>query len=318
MKPPYDVTSRLLVLISSISENIGRVDATFLDKPSPKLRKQNKIKTIHATLSIEGNILSEDQVTAIMENKHIIGPEKDVKEVLNAISVYDDLNKWNPLLEKGFLAAHKQLMSGLIKTPGNYRKQGVGIVTGKSVKHLAPPPGNVHFLMKDLFQYLKSNEDPALIKACVFHYEMEFIHPFLDGNGRMGRLWQTLILMGQYPLFAFLPLETLISKDQKKYYRALSDSDKQGKSNVFIEYMLNVINDALAHLLSRNKITLSTSERINYFLESGATKFTRKDYMTTFKNISTATASRDLSKAVELGLVSRKGEKNKTTYLIKK
>lgn len=317
MKPPYDLTSPLLTLISSVSENIGRVDASFLDKPSPKLRKQNKIKTIHATLSIEGNTLAEDQVTAIIENKRILGPEKDVKEVLNAISVYNNLNKWNPLSEKSFLAAHKQLMTGLIKSPGVYRKQAVGVVKGKSIKHLAPPPGNVHFLMKDLFQYLKLHEDPALIKACVFHYEMEFIHPFMDGNGRMGRLWQTLILMKQYPLFAFLPLETLISKDQKKYYRALSDSDKQGKSNIFIEYMLNVINDALTHLLSRKEITLSTLERISYFLESSPLQFTRKDYMATFKNISTATASRDLNKALELGLVSRKGEKNKTTYKIK-
>jgi Fic family protein len=318
MNPPYDITSPLLRLISSVSEKIGKIDASFLDKPSPKLRKQNRIKTIHATLSIEGNILSEDQVTAIIENKRIIGPEKDVREVLNAISVYDNLNKWNPLSEKSLLAAHKQLMSGLIKSPGSYRKQGVGIVKGKTVKHLAPPPGNIHFLMKDLFHYLKSNEDPVLIKACVFHYEMEFIHPFLDGNGRIGRLWQTLILIKRYPLFAFLPLETLISKDQKKYYRALSDSDKQGKSNIFIEYMLNVINNALTYLLSGKEITMNASARVSYFLENGPKQFTRKDYMATFKNISSATASRDLNKALESGLVSRKGEKNKTTYSIKK
>jgi len=234
MKPPYEITPKILKLLTSISEKIGEVNATFLNKPSPQLRKQNKIRTIHSSLKIEGNTLTEEQITALIENKRIIGPQKDVKEVINAIKIYENLEKYNPLSEKSFLKAHQNLMNNLIEDAGKYRKQGVGIVKGSKVEHLAPPYENVPFLMKDLFEYLSDSEELELIKCCVFHYEMEFIHPFLDGNGRMGRLWQTLILMRKYPVFEFLPFETLISKAQEKYYNALSECDKVGKSTKFI------------------------------------------------------------------------------------
>ena len=217
MNPPYEITSSILKLITSISEKIGEVNANLLNKPSPKLRKQNRIKTIHSSLKIEGNTLTEEQITALLENKRVIGPKKDVVEVLNAIKIYENLENYSPFSEKSFLKAHLNLMEGLIEQPGKYRKQGVGIVKGSKVEHLAPPFDNVPYLMKDLFKYLKESDEIELIKSCVFHYEMEFIHPFLDGNGRMGRLWQTLILMEKYPLFEFLPFETLISNDQKKY-----------------------------------------------------------------------------------------------------
>jgi Fic family protein len=318
MKPPYDITPRILTLISSIGENIGRVDASFLDKPSPRLRKQNRIKTIHSTLTIEGNRLSENQVTAIIENKRVAGPEKDVLEVLNAMKVYDQLHIYIAESEKSFLSAHKKLMTGLIKNPGTYRNREVGIIKGAHVKHLAPPPGNINYLMKELFRFLKSSSHPLIIKACIFHYEVEFIHPFIDGNGRMGRLWQTLILAKKYPVFEYLPLETLISKDQKKYYAALSLSDKQGKSTIFIEYMLSIIDRSLQQLLDQKGKRMTDLDRIAYYLENGPLSFTRKDYMYKFKNISSATASRDLSKAVEMGIIKKKGEKNKTIYTRKK
>ena len=170
--------------------------------------------------------------------------------------------------------------------------------------------------MKDLFKYLKNKNELDLIKSCVFHYEMEFIHPFMDGNGRMGRLWQTLILKNEYSIFEFIPLETLISKSQKKYYKALSDSDKQGKSTAFIEYMLNIIDNSLEHTLKFRTKKLSQIERLNYFIEKNKNEFTRKSYMETFKDISSATASRDLNKGVELKLFSKIGEKNKTKYKI--
>lgn len=314
MKPPYSITSEILKLITSISEKIGEVNANFLNKPSPKLRKLNKIKTIHSSLKIEGNSLSEKQITALLDNKRVIGPKKDVVEVLNAIGIYENLEKYNSTSEKSFLKAHKSLMSNLIENAGKYRTQGVGIVKGSKVEHVAPPSENVPFLMKDLFEYLKNSEEIELIKSCVFHYEMEFIHPFIDGNGRMGRLWQTIILAQKHPIFEFLPFETLISKDQEKYYKSLAESDKLGESTKFIEYMLNVIDISIGELLNFNNRTLNEKDRLDYFVSLNKVEFTRKDYMDIFKDISSATASRDLKKGLELELFEKIGEKNKTKY----
>ncbi len=317
MRPPYDITSKILQFITRISEKIGEINANLLDKPSPKLRKQNRIKTIHNSLKIEGNTLTEKQITAIIENKRVIGPEKDIKEVINTIEVYNNIENFKYHNGKDFLKAHKTIMNGLIKNPGKYRKQGVGIVKGTKVEHIAPPHGNVPYLMNDLFKYLKDKNELSLIKSCVFHYEMEFIHPFLDGNGRMGRLWQTLILKAEYPVFEFIPLETLISKSQKEYYEALSESDKKGKSTIFIEYMLGIINNSLEDILKFGSRKLNQTDRINYFKELDNKGFTRKDYMNIFKEISSATASRDLIKGVELEIFVKIGEKNKTKYRLK-
>ncbi|MGX9987490.1 Fic family protein [Soonwooa purpurea] len=314
MKPPYEITSEILKFISSISEKIGEVNAKYLIKTNPTLRKQNQIKTIHSSLSIEGNTLTEEQITAILENKRVVGPEKDILEVLNALEVYKNINKLKPENEKDFLKAHKLLLQKLIHEPGKYRKQGVGIVKGSKVEHIAPPFENVPYLMKDLFDYLKSKSELTLIKSCVFHYEMEFIHPFIDGNGRMGRLWQTLILMQDYPIFEFLPFETLISKNQNEYYKVLSISDKEGKSTKFIEYMLKIIDRSLSELLENSAKKLSDKDRIQLFLESNQNEFSRKEYMIFFKDISSATASRDLKNAVENGIISKNGDKKTTTY----
>jgi len=279
MKPPYNITSEILKNISSISQKIGEVNAKFLVKANPKLRKQNQIKTIHSSLSIEGNTLSLEQITAIIENKRVIGPEKDIKEVLNALEVYKNLKQFNHNSEKDFLMAHKKLMSGLIESPGKYRTKGVGIVKGLKIEHIAPPYDRVRYLMKDLFNYLKDKSELTLIKSCVFHYEMEFIHPFIDGNGRMGRLWQTSILMNEYPLFEFLPFETLISKNQDKYYHSLSISDKEGKSTKFIEFMLGIIDQSLDELLENSTKKLNETERLEIFLDNKKQRFTRKDYL---------------------------------------
>ncbi|WP_179009562.1 Fic family protein [Winogradskyella forsetii] len=317
MKPPYEITPKILRLITSISEKIGEVNANFLNRPSPQLRKQNRIKTIHSSLKIEGNTLSEEQITALLEHKRIIGPKKDITEVLNAIAIYENLEKYKPNSEMSFLKAHLKLMDGLIENAGEYRQQGVGIVKGAKVEHMAPPFKNVPYLMKDLFEYLSKEDEIILIKSCVFHYEMEFIHPFIDGNGRMGRLWQTLILMEKYPVFEFLPFETLISNDQEKYYKALSESDKSGQSTKFIEYMLNVIDMSLNDLLGFKNRTLNEKDRLDYFVAMNKSEFSRKDYMAIFKDISSATASRDLKKGVALNLFEKFGKKNKTIYRLK-
>ena len=317
MKPPYDITPKILKLISEISEKIGEIKSGFMDKPSPQLRKQNKIKSIHNSLKIEGNTLSEQQITGLIENKRVIGSQKDIKEVLNAIEIYENLDSYNPSSEKSFLKAHKILMNELIKDAGNYRKESVGIVKGEQIEHLHPPHKKVSFLMKDLFKYLKDSNELTLIKSCVFHYEMEFIHPFLDGNGRMGRLWQTLILYQEYDVFEYLPFESLISQSQAEYYSVLSDCDKSGKSTLFIEYMLDVINDSIGELLNFNNNTISQSDRLMYFISKQKGEFSRKDYMNVFKNISSATASRDLKAGIELKLFERIGERNKTIYKVK-
>lgn len=315
MKPPYEITSEILKLIIAISEKIGEVNARYLVKQNPTLRKQNKIKTIHSSLSIEGNTLSEEQITAILENKRVIGPEKDILEVLNALEVYNDLNSLKYESEKDFLKAHKLLMKNLIQNHGTYRKSGVGIVKGSKVAHIAPPYENVPFLMKDLFEYLKDKSEITLIKSCVFHYEMEFIHPFMDGNGRMGRLWQTLILMNEYPLLEFLPFETLISKNQEEYYKVLSACDKEGKSTKFIAYMLQIIDNSLSGLLENSTKKLNETERLELFIENNQQEFTRKDYMKYFSELSSATASRDLKKGVENQIINKSGDKKTTIYI---
>ncbi len=319
MKPPYEITNNILKLLTSISEKLGEVNAIYLDKPSPELRKKNRIKTIHASLEIEGNTLTEDQITAIIENKKVIGPKKDIQEVLNAIEVYEQLPKLNPNSLKSFLKAHTILMKGLIKNPGTLRQKSVGIVKGTEVAHIAPPFENLPFLMKSLFDYLEQGDDPVLIRSSVVHYEIEFIHPFVDGNGRMGRLWQTLILMKEYPIFEYLPFETIIKERQQKYYEVLSICDKQGKSTVFIEFVLEAIQESLEDLLNiRNRI-FTAKDRLRYFLTTyKKDEFSRKDYMNIFKNISSSTASRDLKTAVEQKTIKKVGDKRLTKYKILK
>ncbi len=317
MKPPYEVTNTILKLITSIAEKIGEVNAAHLHKPSPALRKRNRVKTIKASLEIEGNTLTEDQITAIVGNKRVVGPEKDIREVMNAIAVYEKLPEFNPNSLRSFLKAHKLLMKGLVESPGKLRTKSVGIFKGAAVAHIAPPAGNLNFLMKDLFSYLKNEDDPVLIKSCVAHYEIEFIHPFMDGNGRMGRMWQTLILLKAYPVFEYLPFETIIKDRQQQYYDVLAASDKEGKSTKFIEFILVAINESLGNMLKLQYRILTTKDRVDYFLSIFKDQFfTRKDYLNVFKNISPATASRDLKYAVENKLVNKKGNKRITKYKI--
>ncbi|MCL1690089.1 cell filamentation protein Fic [Elizabethkingia anophelis] len=318
MKPPYTITDKILALVASISEKIGEINASHLYKPATELRKKNRIKTIQSSLEIEGNTLTEEQITALLENKRVIAPQKDILEVQNAIKVYQQLNQFNPYQLKDLVKAHAVLMNGLIDNPGKLRTTNVGIVKGSKVEHIAPSGTMINGLIKDLFHYLKSDNDLTLIKSCVFHYEFEFIHPFIDGNGRMGRLWQTLILMQQYPVFEYLPVESLIKQKQNEYYNKLSESDKKGNSTPFIEFMLGIILESLNGLLQTQSVTLHTKDRMSLFKEKiGKNKFTRKDYMQNFKNISAPTASRDLKWAVEQDLLYKFGTLRLTEYQFK-
>lgn len=316
----YEGTSKIIELSTEIGRLIGIVDSNYLQKPTTKLRRENRIKTIYSSLAIEGNTLSVDQVSDMIDNKRIAGPPKDIIEVKNAIQVYNHLHQFNPLREESYLEAHKMLMNGLIERPGEYRTKSVGIFKGSAVAHMAPPAWNVDNLMKSLFSYLRDAEDTLIIKSCVFHYEMEFIHPFMDGNGRMGRLWQTLLLMKYNPVFEFLPIEGQIKQSQQEYYDSLSRSDKAGVSTAFVEYMLEIIYLSLGDLIESQRRSLTNTERIEHFIEfSGKHIFTRKDYMATFKDISSATASRDLREGTEQAYFKRIGRDRLTQYeIIKK
>jgi Fic family protein len=255
-------------------------------------------------------------VQAIEEGKMLLGFERDQKEVQNALALYERWNEFNPSKSTSFLSAHLLLMQGLVTNPGEYRNRSVGITKGKTLTHIAPPADRVPYLMSDLFQYVADDPDPLLIKSCVFHYELEFIHPFLDGNGRMGRFWQSLLLSKSHPIFEFLPFETIIAASQSAYYQALAASDACGQSTPFIEYMLGVLEQSLANLLNTTNVVLSETERMEYFIFIGMKDFSRKDYQRVFKNLSTATASRDLKKGVMLKLFSTYGERNATRYRV--
>lgn len=311
----YDGTAKIISLSTEIGRLLGVVDATNLRKPPTALRKKNKVKTIRASLAIEGNTLSEEQITALLENKRVIGPVKDIKEVQNAIQVYEQLSDFDAFSKTSYLRAHEVLMSGLVERPGQFRTGSVGVVQGDRIAHLAPPGWNVDNLMSDLFNYLERSEDNLIIKSCVFHYEMEFIHPFMDGNGRMGRLWQTLILMRENPVFEYLPIELEIKKSQEAYYQVLSQCDKEGLSTKFIEYILDKIKLSLEELVSLPQAPLSDLDRLHYFLsQMTAGSFTRKDYQRVFPKISSATATRDLRKGIEAGLLLRSGTDRLSTY----
>ena len=262
-EPPFTITSKAINLISQISEKIGEIHNLENTVHSVQLRKKNRIKTIHSSLAIENNSLTIEQMTAIIEGKRVLGSPNEIREVKNAVQAYELLLTLNPYQEKDLLQAHRLMMNELVDRSGKYRRDGVGIFDGRSVVHVAPPADRVPFLMDDLFQWLKDTDTHPLIKSSVFHYEFEFIHPFEDGNGRMGRLWQTVILKDWKPFFAWLPIETLIKEHQTEYYHVLGISDANSDSTAFIEFMLSVIFDTIESILAtESKITQKITQKI--------------------------------------------------------
>ena len=243
--PPFKVTTKSISLIAEISAQLERYTIRMEQSDALLLRKVNRIKTIQGSLAIEGNTLSEAQITAILEGKHIIAPMREVQEVRNAIKTYDTFTKLNPYSNTDLLHAHKTMMTGLIDEAGMFRKGGVGVFAGTEVVHLAPPAERVPQLIKELLEWLEHSEDHPLVKSSVFHYEFEFIHPFADGNGRMGRLWQTLILSNWKPVFAHVPLENMVYAHQAEYYAAINESTEKTDAGIFIEFLLGVILETL-------------------------------------------------------------------------
>jgi Fic family protein len=315
MKPPYEITNKILSHYGQITEALGQCKSLLLVKPEARLRKQNRIKTIHSSLAIEGNTLDIEHVTALMGNSHVLGPKKDILEVRNAIKTYDKLSDLNPYSINDFLKAHKLLMDGLAEKPGQLRRRQVGILKGSKVQHMDPGYSMVPGLMDDLFDYLRNDSDIDIIKSCVFHYEIEFIHPFEDGNGRLGRFWQTRILMEVNPLFEYVPIEEAIKNDRESYYQALEDSDNSGKSTIFIEFMLEIINRSLRKTIEEsNSGNIDYRKRTEYALSMLNDWFGRKEYMKINKGISTATASRDLRQLLNEGKIESQGNRRMTRY----
>ncbi|WP_064306239.1 Fic family protein, partial [Acidithiobacillus caldus] len=244
-QPPYTITPEILNLVAAISEAIGRLTVLTDQTRALCLRRINRVRTIHGSLAIEGNTLSEAQITAILEGKRVIAPPREVQEVKNALVAYDRFDSWKPESDKDLLEAHRILMSGLIDEAGSYRHGGVGVMAGSQLIHMAPPADRVPHLMSDLFGWLAATDAHSLIASSVFHYEFEFIHPFADGNGRIGRLWQSLILARWNPLFADIPVESLIFEHQAEYYQALQESTQKTDSAPFIAFMLRMILDTV-------------------------------------------------------------------------
>ena len=249
--PPYDITDEMLELVSEIMENLGKLSGVNELEKLPRLRRVSRIKSIHSSLAIENNTLSIEQVTDVINGKRVLAPQKDIKEVHNAFNAYEKLSEINPYSIDDLLKIHGIMMNGLVKEAGRLRSGQVGVYNqdGKVV-HLAPPADFVPQQLGQLFDWVKNSNANMLIKSSVFHYEFEFIHPFNDGNGRTGRLWQTALLATWKPIFAWIPIESIIKDNQEDYYNAITLSTSQGKSNIFIEFMLDVINKAIKDIIT--------------------------------------------------------------------
>jgi len=249
-QPPYTITSRILSLVAEIIEELGSIKGIKVLSIPPSLRRGNRIKTIQASLAIEGNTLSLEQVTDVIAGKRVLGLPREIQEVKNAFAVYERLGKLSQYSIEDMLEAHKTLMYGLIDEAGMFRHGNVGIARDEDIIHVAPPAGRVYALVTDLLKWLKETDIHPLVASSIFHYEFEFIHPFADGNGRMGRLWQTLILSQWQPIFALLPVETVVCDRQQDYYNVLRTSDESADGTLFAEFMLASILQSLQELSS--------------------------------------------------------------------
>lgn len=317
MNPPFTITTTILNAVTDISLFLGKYEGLQFPVPTVLLRRENKIRTIYSSLVIEGNALSKEQVTALLDGKPVVGRQKDIQEVQNAIKAYDMFSKYKPHSLTSFLAAHKIMLDNLVEDAGKLRTANVRIFNENHVAHVAPKYTLVPSLMDNLFLFLKKNAElNPLILSSIFHYEIEFIHPFRDGNGRMGRLWQSVMLAHWNPLFEFLPIEALIRQNQETYYKVLGSCDKSGESTLFIEFMLDIIRQTLSEFMEFIKPKpLNAMGRLALFRQQrGDASFSRKAYLSFFKTISTATASRDLSHGVSQKILQKKGFQNTSVY----
>ena len=263
-KPPFTVSAKAINLIAMISSQLERYAIRMEQEDTLRLRRANRIKTIHSSLAIEGNTLSEGEVQAVLEGKKVVAPLKEIQEVKNAIKTYELYPKLNPFSIQDLLLAHGTMVAGLVDEAGMFRKGGVGVFDGDKPIHIAPPADRVRDLMSDLFGWLENADDHLLIRSCVFHYEFEFIHPFADGNGRIGRLWQSLILGRLNPIFEHLPVENMVYSNQQAYYHAINRSSDLGDSGPFIDFMLEEILNALVDHQGKSNADIADEKGLNY------------------------------------------------------
>ena len=307
-KPPFEITEAALSDVMEISELVGKISSTQNLSTSPILRRQNRIRTIYSSLAIEQNTLSLEQVTAVLSGKRVLAPPKDIAEVKNAYEIYDHLAELNPYSMDDLLLAHRTMMQGLVREAGEFRSRPVGVVDNKgNVLHFGTLPQYVPSLMEELIQWTENSPFPLLIKSCVFHYEFEVIHPFADGNGRIGRLWHTLLLSKWNPLFAWLPIESIIHDHQVEYYAAINQSNAQGEGTAFIEFMLGIIKEALQEAIDEQpaeKPSMQSKEELRWekiadFLRTNST--IQNSDVQNFLDVSSATASRILNALTKEG-----------------
>lgn len=265
--PPFQMTDNIMNLLAETSEQIGRIKVLSHGNLNPHLRKENRIRTIHSSLAIEQNSLTLEQVTAILDGKRIFGNPNEIREVKNAYATYEMMLELNPYSVDDLLEAHKQMMAGLISENGRFRTSGVGVFAGDQVIHMAPPAKLVPGEIQNLITWYRNSKVHPLIKSAIFHYEFEFIHPFADGNGRMGRLWHSLLLGNWNEIFFWLPIEELIRSRQEEYYQALGKSDELGESSPFVEFMMEVILDTLKETTVVGKTKKAENPQVQKLLE---------------------------------------------------
>lgn len=317
-RPPFELTTTVVEHLVEIMRLVGRYEGLTSPTPQPKLRRQNQIRTVLGTLAIEGNTLSMDQATAIIDKKRVLGPKREILEVENAIHVYARARELDPGKSRDLRAAHGVLMRGLIEDAGAYRTKAVGVFQGSKVAHVAPSAKRVPVLVDELLSFIRRRgaTPHPLVKAAVAHYELEFIHPFSDGNGRVGRLWQHVMLVRFHPLFEFVPFESMIHAKQAEYYRVLGACDQAGSSTLFVEFSLASLLTSLEEFLGELRPEpLDAKTRLDVArVVFGDREFSRKDYLDHFKALSTATASRDLKHGVDAKSLSRSGDKARARY----
>ena len=297
-QPPFEINERIMADVIEIAELVGRVSVTDKISMNPTLRRTNRIQTIYSSLAIEQNTLDIEQVTAVLSGKRVIAPPKDIAEVQNAYEIYDNMDKLNPYSIDDILKAHSVMERGLLNEAGEFRSRPVGVADSEgNILHFGTLPQYVPKLIQELLEWTEKSEIHLLIKSCVFHYEFELIHPFVDGNGRMGRLWHTLLLSKWNPIFAWLPIESIIHDNQSEYYNAINISNNNGNSTVFIEFMLSVIKQALQESINdKPKNTSSKSDlrwnKINDYLETH--EYILNSDVQKLLGVSSATATRIL------------------------